>query len=138
MFPTRGRTRSLKVPDHFMMSSIKAFSLLEIMIAIMLFTVGTISITGLFNIGLFGDLDAENTSAALTLTQQRLEEIRNLAFDTGIVNESKATVTGFPGFQREVIVTQPQTDLKQVTVTTYWTAKANEVGASLVTYISRN
>lgn len=121
-----------------MMSSRKAFSLLEILIAIMIFTVGIISITGLFNMGLFGDLDAENTSTALALTQRRLEEIRNLDFDTEIVNEAKAAVTGFPGFQREVIVTQPQTDFKQVTVTTYWTAKANEVGASLVTYISKN
>lgn len=135
MFPTRGRIRSL---DKQMMSSRKAFSLLEILIAIMIFTVGTISIMGLFNMGLFGDLDAENTSTALALTQRRLEEIRNLDFDTEIVNEAKAAVTGFPGFQREVIVTQPQTDFKQVTVTTYWTAKANEVGASLVTYISKN
>ena len=121
-----------------MMSSRKAFSLLEILIAIMIFTVGTLSIMGLFSRGLFGSLDAENTSTALALTQRRLEEIRNLNFTTGIVNESKAAVTGFPGFQREVIVTQPQTDLKQVMVTTYWTAKANEVGTSLVTYISRN
>ena len=121
-----------------MMFSRKAFSLLEILIAIMIFTVGVISVIGLFNMGLFGGLDAENTSTALALSQRRLEEIRNLAFDAGIINESKAAVTGFPGFQREVIVTQPQTDLKQVTVTTYWTAKANEVGTSLVTYISRN
>ena len=121
-----------------MMSSIKAFSLLEILIAIMIFTVGTLSIMGLFNMGLFGSLDAENTSTALALSRRRLEEIRNLNFTTGIVNESKAAVIGFTGFQREVIVTQPQTDLKQVTVTTYWTAKANEVGTSLVTYISRN
>ena len=120
------------------MFSRKAFSLLEILIAIMIFTSAIIPIMGLFNIGLFGDLDAENTSTALALTQQRLDEIRNLNFTTGIVNESKAPVAGFSGFQREVIVTQPQTDLKQVTVTTYWTAKANEVGTSLVTYISKN
>ena len=121
-----------------MMSSIKAFSLLEILIAIMIFTVGIISIMDLFNRGLFSDVDAENTSVAMALTQRRLEEIRNLDFATGIVNESKAAVAGFPGFEREVIVTLPQTDLKQVTVTTYWTAKADEVGTSLVTYISRN
>ncbi len=121
-----------------MMSSIKAFSLLEILIAIMIFTVGIVSVIGLFNMGLFGDVDVENTFTALALTQRRLEEIRNLDFTTGIVNETKAAVTGFTGFQREVIVTQPQTDLKQVMVTTYWTAKANEVGTSLVTYISKN
>ncbi len=121
-----------------MISSNKAFSLLEILVAIIIFTAGIIPMMGLFNMGLFGDLDAENTSMALALTQRRLEEMRNLNFDTGIVNESKAAVTGFSGFQREVIVTEPQTDLKQVTATTYWTAKANEVGVSLVTYISRN
>jgi prepilin-type N-terminal cleavage/methylation domain-containing protein len=114
------------------------FSLLEILIALIIFTTGIVAIMGLFSQGLVGSVDEENTGIAVTLAQQRLEEIRNLDFDTGVVSEVKAAVAGFPGFQREVIVTQPQTDLKQLVVNTYWTDKSGEVSTSLTTYISRN
>ncbi len=114
------------------------FTLLEILLTLIVFTVGVMAVLGLFSTSLAASLDAENTAIALNLSQKRLEEIRNLDFDTGIVNEAKAGVSGFAGFEREVAVTTAQTDLKQVTVTTYWTSKANEVSVPLVTYISRN
>lgn len=116
----------------------KGFTLLEILIALIIFTTGIIAVLGLFSRGLTGSVDAENTGVAVFLARQRLEEMRNLDFDTGVVSEAKAAVSGFAGFQREVIVTEPQTDLKQLVVNTYWTDKAGEVGTSLTTYISRN
>lgn len=116
----------------------KGFTLLEVLIAIVIFTVGIVTIVGLFSTGLVGSTDAENTTIAMNLAQRRMEEIRNLDFDTGIVNENKAEVSGFSGFQRKVAVTEPQTDLKQVTVTVYWTSKGGEPNVSLVTYVSKN
>lgn len=121
-----------------MISSNKAFSLLEILVALFIFTVGVVAVVRLFGEGLAVSVDAENTSIASILSRQRLEELRNLDFDTGVVSEAKADVAGFTGFQRQVTVTTPQTDLKQVTVTTYWTAKGGEVSTPLTTYLSRN
>ncbi len=114
------------------------FSLLEILIALIIFTTGVIAVLGLFSQGFVSSVDEENTGIAVTLAQRRLEEMRNLDFDTGVVSEAKAAVSGFPGFQREVIMTEPQTDLKQLVVNTYWTDKSGEVSTSLTTYISRN
>jgi prepilin-type N-terminal cleavage/methylation domain-containing protein len=114
------------------------FTLLEILITIIIFTLGVVIIAGLFSTGLATSVDAENTNVAVSLTQRRLEEIKNLDFETGIVNESKASVSGFTGFQRQVVVTEPETDLKQVTVTTYWNFKDSEVNTSMVMYISKN
>lgn len=114
------------------------FSLLEILVALIIFTTGIIAVMRLFSQGMVGSVDEENTGVAVTLARQRLEEMRNLDFDTGVVNEAKAAVSGFPGFQREVTVTEPQTDLKQLVVNTYWTDKSGEVSTSLTTYISRN
>lgn len=116
----------------------KGVTLLEVLAALVIFTVGVVAVVGLFAEGLAAGVDAENTTIAATLARQRLEELRNLDFDTGIVSEAKAGVEGFTGFQRQVTVIAPQTDLKQVTVTTYWTAKGGEVTVPLTTYLSRN
>lgn len=114
------------------------FTLLEVLIALVLFVLGVVVIAGLFSTGLANSVDAEKITIAMDLAQRRMEEIRNLDFDTGIIDEAKASIDGFSGFQRQVTVTEPETDLKEVTVTVYWTFKAEEISTSLETYISRN
>lgn len=114
------------------------FTLLEILITAIIFTTAVVVIAGLFGTGLVSSLDSENTTIAINLAQKRMEEIRNLDFDTEIVSEAKADVDGFAGFRREVVVSEPQADLKQVTVTVYWSYKSGEISESLVTYISKN
>ena len=121
-----------------MIPSKKAFTLLETLLTIVIFTIGVTAVVEAMSINLISSLDAENTSIAMTLAQRRLEEIKNLDYDTEIVNEAKADVSGFTGFQREVTVTEPETDLKQVTVKTYWKFKSGEITTTLVTYISKN
>ena len=116
----------------------KGFTLLEVLLAVVLFTAGVVIITGLFSAALVSSVDPENTGIAMTLAQKRIEEVRNLSFDTGILSESKAAVSGFAGFQRSVNVTTPYTDLKQVTVNVYWSYKGGETTTTLVTYISKN
>ena len=116
----------------------KGFTLIEILIALVILAVSIVFIVGLFANALVASVDAENTTIAMNLAQGRMEEIRNLDFDTEIVNEAKAVVSGFAGFQREVAVTEPETDLKQVTVTVYWAYKDDELTVPLVTYISKN
>lgn len=123
------------------------FTLLEILITTVVVTVGVAVLVGLFGSGLVGSTDAENTTIAMNLAQRRMEEIKNLDFDTGIDDEPKEDVNidvdgdgvnDFPGFQREVVVTEPETDLKQVQVFVYWTFKGEEVNVGLVTYVSKD
>ncbi len=118
------------------------FTLLEILIALIIFTLGIVVVAGLFSTGLINSLDTENTTIAMNLAQRRMEEIRNLGF-ANIADEAKADVTGFAGFQREVEVDDPPgdpttDDLKEITVTVYWIYKGEEVDVSLATYISGN
>jgi len=114
------------------------FTLLEVLIAIVLFAAGIIAVAGLFSAALVSGIDSENTGIAIALAEKRMEEIRNLNFDTGIIDEAKAAVPGFTGFQRSVAVTTPYADLKQVTVNVYWSYKGGETTTSFVTYISKN
>jgi len=118
------------------------FALLEVLIAVVLFTTGVVAVSGLFGSGLIGSSDAEHTEIAMNLAQGKIEEIRNLVFDD-IVDEAKADVGGFLGFQREVEVSAPafdpdMSDIKDVTVTAYWTHRGDEISVPVQTYISMN
>ena len=64
-----------------------------------------------------------------------MESLKNTAY-ASVANEVKAAVSGFSAFQREVTVSTPVTNLKQITVTVYWYNKTNELSTSLVTYRS--
>ena len=110
------------------------------MLALVLLAVGVVAIAGFFSYALEGSSDAEYTEVATILTQARMEEIRNIAYDS-IVDEAKAEVAGFPLFQRQVEIDKdvlPVVDLKQVTVTLYWQFKGKEPSEQLITYVSKN
>lgn len=115
----------------------KGFTLLEVLLAVVLLVFGVIVVAGLFANAFIASSDAENTAIAMNLAQKRLEEVGNINY-ASIADESKAPVSDFSGFQRQVAVTEPLADLKQVTVTVYWTSKGSEASLPLVTYISKN
>lgn len=110
----------------------KGFTLIEVMIATVLFTVGTVAIIWALNAGIFASGDVENTASALNLAQAKMEELKGTSF-AGITGQAKAAVTGFPAFSQEVTVTNVQTDLKQIVVTIYWTTKHAETDIALTT-----
>ena len=111
------------------------FTLLEILITIVLLTVGVVALVQMFNMGMFASADTENTLVATNLAQEKMEEIRNKAY-LDINDEEKAEVPDFTFFQREVVVSVPQAGLKLVTVSVYWTVRGQEQTVSLVTYVS--
>lgn len=113
----------------------KGFSLLEVMLAVLLFGTGLVFLLQVVSTGLFVGGQNENTVIAANLAQEKIEELRNASY-ASIADEVKAVVTGFSAFQRSVVVTTPQTSLKQISVTVYWFAKADEMNTNMVTYVS--
>ena len=113
----------------------RGFTLIELLIVIVLFSAGAVVLLQIFSIGLFGGLENENTLIATALAQDKLELIRNSPYNS-IADEDKAPVTDFPFFQREVKVTTPQTNLKEVAVNIYWPERTGEMKISLITYAS--
>ena len=114
------------------------FTLLEVLLALVLFGVSTVSIIEVMQHAHAGMVDGESILTAASLAQRRLEELRNTAYSS-LANESKAAVStpsGYSLFSREVTVTTPYTNLKQIVVTVYWTVTGGETSVSVQTYRS--
>ena len=108
------------------------------MLALVLFAVSTVSIIEVMQHAHAGMVDGESVLTAASLAQRRLEELRNTAYSS-LANESKAAVStpsGYNRFSREVAVTTPYTNLKQIVVTVYWTVTGGETSVSVQTYRS--
>lgn len=128
-------TPQLRISGWRHRRSLTGFTLLEILLTIILMVVGFSFLSQAASQGFFVGTENENVFVASRLAQEKLEMLRNTSY-AGVANETKAAVSGFSAFQREVVVTTPQTNLKQVTVSVYWYSKANELNVSLVTYVS--
>ena len=113
----------------------RGLTLLEVMFAVVLFALGTIAIMELLHRAQAGTADGENSLMALHLAQQRMEELRNIAY-ASLADESAAAVSGFSQFCRAVDVTanSPQTNLTRVVTTVSWgcTSCASCLGGNVV------
>ena len=116
----------------------RGFTLIELMLAILLLAVGVMGVVYAFERGVFATNDTELVGQAVTLAQERLENLRGTAF-ASIVDEAKAAIPGWTGFSRQVTVTQPpgtNADAKQVVVTVFWTPGPAELSTVLTTVVT--
>ncbi len=114
------------------------FTLLEIMLALVLFAIGTVAVIEVMQRAQAVTTDGENVLIATQLAHRRLEELRNVAYGS-LANEAKGAIaspSGFARFSRQVTVTTPYTYLKQVVVTVFWNAAGGEPNVVLQTYHS--
>ncbi len=113
----------------------RGFTLLEVLLTIILMVTGFVLLLQALATGLFAGGENETELVTISLAQEKMEELRNKSY-SNIANETKATVSGYPAFWREVVVATPQVGLKQVSVNVYWFTKSDELNLSLVTYVS--
>jgi type IV pilus assembly protein PilV len=100
----------------------KGFTLIELMIAIVILSVGLLGMATLTGSIVRNNKLSNDLSAATTLVQDKLEEIRADGY-TAAASETKTACSGdFSEYQREVIVVSetPAAGMKQVTVKVYW------------------
>ncbi len=111
----------------------RGFTLLEALITIVILVVGVVALLQVFSIGMFADTGVENATVALNLTQEKMEEIKDVSFyfDIDSFVSARANLGGdFADFDREVTVSG---DPKQVNVVVYWTVKGEDQSINLVT-----
>jgi type IV pilus modification protein PilV len=118
------------------------FVLIEALIALLLIGVGLLAVSKLQTMGLFSSGQSKSRTEAATLSQQKLEELRNIlqrSNFTGLATNT-ATYTGTNAtYAMTWTVSTPNADLEQrlLQVTTTWTdAKGGEQRLDLNTLIA--
>lgn len=110
--------------------------MLETMIAMTLFAVGTVAIMELMQRAQAGASDGESVLIATQLAQKRMEELRNVAY-ASLADESAALASPFGRFTRAVDVTPLYSDtLREIDVTVSWNAPGGTADVNLRTYRS--
>lgn len=119
------------------------FTLLELMIAIILFAGAMVPLLMALNQGLFTSAYSEHRQLANRLALNEMEDReRRAASDWDSLDNqlSRRPIPGFPGFEREVFISNPpgtDSHLREVRVVVYWTEQ-EESSVSLVTYFTNN
>ncbi len=110
----------------------KGFTLLEILVAVTLLTIGLLGVAGL-TVGIMrGNIHSNIVTTATTLAQDRMEEIRKRGYDnvdtTTFPDEDYNTITNFPFYKRVTsIAVGPSVNMKTVTITVSWDGGASSV-----------
>ena len=110
-----------------------AFTLLEILIALIIFSSGVIAIVWAFNRGMFASTDVENVDLALNIAQAKMEEIKNTDF-LSLSDSGPTADPNFSGFDVTVNVAEGENPM-QVDVDVGWDVKGGSTSITLTTLI---
>ncbi|MDO8749501.1 MAG: prepilin-type N-terminal cleavage/methylation domain-containing protein [Candidatus Omnitrophota bacterium] len=110
------------------------FSLLEIMIALLIFTVGVIAIIWAFSAGMSATGDIENVDLALNIAQAKMEEIKNTPF-ASLTDSGPVADSNFSNFNTAVNVGEGQNPML-VDVTVAWNVKGGSTNITLTTLVA--
>ena len=110
------------------------FTLLEVIIATVILTVGVSAIIMALNSGVFASSDAENVDLALNIAQAKMEEIKNTSF-ASLADSGPTTDANFPRFSTTVNVAEGHNPM-QVDVTVSWQVKGGQTNVALSTLVA--
>jgi type IV pilus assembly protein PilV len=120
-------------------NSEEAFTLIEIMIALVVLSVGLVALAGLQISAIKGNAFSKRMTTAVTIANARLEEIKNTAY-ANIQSESSTQVSASNmNFTREVTVNNdsPVLNTKTVNVTVTWKDGSKSHTVPISTIISQ-
>ena len=112
----------------------RGFTLLEILITIIILTVGVIALTSAFSSGLLASTDVENVDLALNIGQAKKEEIKDTAF-ASLADSGPTVDANFSNFNVTVDVSEGD-DPMQADVTVAWNAKGGQASITLTTLVA--
>jgi prepilin-type N-terminal cleavage/methylation domain-containing protein len=112
----------------------RGFTLLEVLIAAFIFTVGTVVIIWAFSLGMYATTDIENVDLALNIAQAKMEEIKNTPF-ASLADSGPTTDPDFPRFNVTVNVAESQNPM-QADVTVAWNVKGGQTSVVLTTLVA--
>ena len=115
-------------------SAKSGLTLIEIIIALVLFSTGIIAITRGFSVGLAASGDSENTATALNIAQKALETVKNTPY-ANITSSGPSADPVFANFNTTVSAATGQNPM-QVNVTVAWIGKGGNANVTLTTLVA--
>ena len=108
------------------------FTLLEVLVAMVILTVGLLGMASLCVGIIKGNELSKEVSSATTCAREQVEDIERTGYTNataGTVTEGYGAISNYPEYKRETIITDntPATDMKSVQVTVYWDSDNHQV-----------
>ena len=120
------------------------FTLVEVLIAILILTVGLLGMASLTVAIIKGNKLSADLTTATTLAQDKMEDLRRLGYSgtpaTDDTNtEAYGSISGYATYKRvtETDFDNPAADMKMITVTAYWQDSIGEHSVELKTIFAR-
>lgn len=112
------------------MKTQKGFTLIEILVAMSLLSIGFLGASSL-TVGIMkGNYHAKSTTTAIVLAQDKLEQMKNAGYPFAVSNtEGYNSMPEFRHYKRVTTVSAntPLTDMKTVNVQVFWKSDAGSV-----------
>jgi type IV pilus assembly protein PilV len=125
--------------SKFQVSIEDGFTLIELMITLVILSIGLVALAGLQVSAIKGNTFSKRMTAAVTIANQKLEQIKDTAY-ANILSESSTQITqSNMTFTRQVMVTNntPLANTKTVNVTVTWSDGSNSHSVPVTTVISQ-
>jgi prepilin-type N-terminal cleavage/methylation domain-containing protein len=113
----------------------KGFTLIEIMVAIALLSIGLLGMAGL-TVGIMrGNALSSEVTTATALAQAKMEDIKRVGYSAATeITEEYNNIAGYPLFKRdtEIDVDTPDLGMKTVTITVSWNSDASSIAVETI------
>ena len=115
------------------------FTLLEVLIAILILSVGLLGMASLTVAIIQGNKLSNDLTTATTLAQDKMEDIRRQGYTDVTVETKAACASPYSEYERKVEVSadDPAAGMKTITVTAYWESTVKEHSVELKTILAQ-
>jgi Tfp pilus assembly protein PilV len=110
-------------------------TLMEVLLVVAFLAVVFVPLLQMFSQSFIASSEAELSLKASTLAEKFMEEEKTLSF-SNMASEAKAAVPGVSGFEKEIIVSEPNVNLKDVEIRIFYTVANSELTMTLKTLIA--